>query len=196
MVYLKYNWVFYISPGSSHLECINSKAGSAGMWLQRLARTLWREWGWELGWGANLWAGPSPQSGEEVNGPMPWPLWITSLCPGQHAGCHFGSPCAVGFGTQLNFFQQWCWASEIKWNGKNGLTGHVGVLFRVSWKGPQYWCLPSLAGHVRKAEGTPGLHANVKDLWLLGPNEFRPREAVDGPQREIFPDTPNWFKGG
>lgn len=92
-------------------------------------------------------------------------------------------------------FEQWRWASGIKWNWKNDLTGHVGVLFRISWKGSQCWRLPSLAGLIRKAEGTPCLHENVKDLSLLGPAECRPREAVDGLQREIFPDTPNPFKG-
>lgn len=145
MVYLKYNWVFYISPGSSHLEGINSKAGSAGIWLQRLARTLWREWGWELGWGANLWAWPSPQSGEEVNGPMPWPLWITSLCPGQRAVCHFGSPCAVGFGTQLNFFSsmmlgQW---NKMKWQKRSDWAR--GSIIQSELKGTTV-LMPPLSG--------------------------------------------------
>ena len=63
--------------------------------------------------------------------------------------------------------EQWCWASEIEWNSKNGLTGTVGVLFRMGWKGSQCCRLPSLAGLLRKAEGTPCLHADVKSLRLL-----------------------------
>ena len=55
---------------------------------------------------------------------------------------------------------------------------------------------PLLAGLIRKAEGIPCLHANAKGLRLLGPAECKPREAVCGLQREIYPETPNPCKGG
>ena len=70
-------------------------------------------------------------------------------------------------GTLLNFIWTMMLGSEIEWNSKNGLTGTVGVLFRMGWKGSQCCSLPSLAGLLRKAEGTPCLHADVKSLRLL-----------------------------